>query len=131
MYLRLDGLSLDRHKLFFKKLIKLPFRFTKAYEQSLVFQKAVSRVTEESGPLHMAFHMLQCIYTVYKNLLLLFQSIVDWKKLKPTKVSDNFRLCESLCFMCYEEVFRFLFHHYIQYFLGTNEGIGDIFLIQI
>ena len=124
MYLCLDGLSLDRHKLFCKKLIKLPFRFTKAYEQSLVFQKAVSRVTEESGPLHMAFHMLQCIYTVYKNLLLLFQNIVDWKKLKPTKVSDNFRLCESLCFMCYEEVFRFLFHHYIQHFLGTNEGMG-------
>ena len=37
MIIYLDGLSIDRHQLFFKKLHKLLFSFAESYQQSLIF----------------------------------------------------------------------------------------------
>lgn len=71
----MDGLSLDRHRSFQTKLTNLPLNFTDSFKQSLVFQKALSRVIEISGPLHMAFHMLQCVYIIYSGMLKLLQAL--------------------------------------------------------
>ena len=113
MILCLDGLSIDRHCSFMKKLIKLPLGFTQAFRQSQIFHKALNRVIEISGPLHMAMHMLQSIYTVFEDILTLSQRCVQWKEVKTGKVSDSFRLCESLCFLCYDEIFRYLLLQYL------------------
>lgn len=48
----LDGLSLDRHRSFQKRLLQLPISFKKAYNQGLAFRKALTRVVEMPGPLH-------------------------------------------------------------------------------
>ena len=62
VYLCLDGLSVDRHRCFFRKMIDLPLSFTDEFLQAIEFRKALSCVIELSGPLHMSFHMLQSIY---------------------------------------------------------------------
>ena len=109
----LDGLSLDRHRGFYKKLVQLPLSFSKAYKQSLVFQKALTRVTEVSGPLHTAFHILQSIYIVHGSLLKCAQFCFGWKKIKFSKVSENYRLCVNMLNILYEEVFRILLFNYL------------------
>ena len=97
MYLCMDGLSLDRHRSFQKRLVNLPISFTKAFKQAITFQKALSCVIDIPGPLHIAFHMLQCVYTVFGTLLKLFQNIVEWKKLCSLKVSECYNLARQLC----------------------------------
>ena len=69
LYLCMDGLSLDRHRSFQRKLTNLPFLFDKAFRQCIIFQRGFSRVVEISGPLHIAFHMLQSIFIVYKDMM--------------------------------------------------------------
>ena len=80
LYLCMDGVSLDRHRLFQRKLNNLPFAFDKAFRQSIIFQKALSRVVDISVPLHIAFHMLQSLYIIYKQMMVLGQKVVKWKK---------------------------------------------------
>ena len=58
VYMCMDGLSLDRHRYFQRKLINLPYSYDKVFKQSLVFQKALTKVIDISGPLHIAFHVL-------------------------------------------------------------------------
>ena len=58
MYLCLDGLSLDRHRSFQKRLTKLPVSFKQAYRQGLIFRKALEEVIKMTGPLHKVFHLL-------------------------------------------------------------------------
>ena len=41
------------------------------------------------------------------------QKCLDWKKLKPAKVSDNYRLCCSLAFLMYEEITRLMMFKYM------------------
>ena len=80
MFLCINGLSLDGRRHFQKKLSSnVKLSFTKAFRQSIIFQKALSCVKEVNGPLHMAFHMLQTIYTVFGTMLKWGQIIVDWK----------------------------------------------------
>ena len=112
----LDGLSLDRHRGFYNKLIKIPLSFTNAYKQSLTFQKALTRVIEVSGPLHTSFHMLQVIYIVYKCILKTSQHCIGWKKLKFGKVSECYKPCIYLLDILFEEVYRLLLFRY----LSTN-----------
>ena len=106
LYLCMDGLSLDRHRSFQRKLTSLPFSFDKAFRQSIIFQKAISRVVEISGPLYIALHMLQSIYIVYKQMMLWGQKIVQWKKLNVNKVSESFDTCRQLCMLMLEEIER-------------------------
>ena len=108
LYLCMDGLSLDRHRSFQRKLVNLPFSFDKAFKQSFIFQKALSRVIEISGPLHIAFHMLQSIYIIYKQMMLWGQKIVQWKKLNVLKVSESFDTYRQLCMIMLQEVERVL-----------------------
>ena len=109
----LDGLSLDRHRCFGNKLINLPMSFTRAYKQSLIFKDALSRIIEVSGPLHTAFHMMQSIFNVYRCILKTMQDCIGWKKMKLNHVSENYRQCNSLMNMVYEEIFRILFFTYL------------------
>ena len=106
MFLCIDGLSLDRHRHFQKKLSNVKLSFTNAFKQSVIFQKALTRVTEIYGPLHMAFHMLQTIYTLYGTMLKWGQTIVDWKRITASKVCDSFDLCRQLMFLMLEELDR-------------------------
>ena len=80
MYLCMDGLSLDRHRSLEKRLASLPLSYVDAFEQSLDFQKALSRIIEIPGPLHIAFHMCQCIFNIYTPFLSVLQSILQWKR---------------------------------------------------
>ena len=106
MFLCINGLSLDRHRHFQKKLSNVKLSFTNSFKQSIIFQKALTRVTEINGPLHMAFHMLQTIYTVYGTMLKWGQTIVDWKRLTASKVCDSFDLCRQLLFLMLDELDR-------------------------
>ena len=54
----MNGLSLNHHRTFQEKLVKLPYAYTKVVKQSIIFQKALTQVIDISGPLHIAFHML-------------------------------------------------------------------------
>ena len=89
MVLCLDGLSLDRHRSFLNKLCNLPMNFSNSYKQSLIFQKALSRVIQISGLLHTTFHMLQAIYSIYKLVMQCTQNCLGWRKINMSKVSDK------------------------------------------
>ena len=138
VYLCLDGLSIDRHRCFYRKLLDLPLSFKDEFKQAVEFQKVIGRVVELSGPLHMSFHMLQCIYNLYGGLLGVSQKCVEWKKIKPAKVSDNYRLCCSLAMLVYEEITRLLLIQYMNTVAddtikkdnNDGEGIGAISIAQ-
>ena len=137
VYLCLDGLSIERHRCFYRKLLDLPLSFTEQFKQAVEFQKVFGRVIELSGPLHMSFHMLQCIYNLYGGLLRCSQICVDWKKIKVAKVSDNYRLCCSLAMIVYEEITRMLLFQYLNTCNESTcdndqerEGIGAIHIAQ-
>ena len=104
LYLYMDGLSLNRHRSFERKLVNLPFLYAKAFRQAIVFQNALSRVVPISGPLNIAFHMLQSIYIIYKDMMKWSQKLVNWKKIKVNKVSETFNTCPQLCMITLEEV---------------------------
>ena len=108
LYLFMDGLSLDRHRTFQKRLATLDMKFTDAFEQSMTFQKALTRVIELNGPLHMAFHMLQCVFTLFSGILKLMQEVLQWKRIRHEKVSESFALCKALLFLGLEELERLL-----------------------
>ena len=95
-------------------MINQPISFSNEYEQKITFKKALCRVTEIPGPLHMAFHMCQCLYIIYGDFLRHCQKIVGWKKLNYLKVSESFRLCKALLFLALEEAERLMWDIYIQ-----------------
>ena len=76
MFLCIDGLSLDRHRHFQKKLSNVKLSFSNAFKQSIIFQKALTRVTETNGPLHMVFHMLQTMHVAHGTMLKWFKSLL-------------------------------------------------------
>jgi hypothetical protein len=114
LYLTMDGLSLDRHRSFKKKLMKIPQSYSDNFRQSIEFEKALSCVIETSGPLHIAFHILQTIYTIFDLLLECAITVVGWKKIKVTKVSDCFQSAKGLAFLLLEELERYLVDVMIQ-----------------
>ena len=44
VYLCLDGLSIDRHRCFFRKIINLPLSFTDEFLQAIKFRKVLTQV---------------------------------------------------------------------------------------
>ena len=132
----LDGLSLDRHRGFCNKLLKLPISFTNAYKQSQIFQKALTRVIDISGPLHTSFHILQSVYIVYGCLLKSVQHCLGWKKINHSKVSDNYRLCVHMVDIVYEETFRVLFFNFLLEYTAQEtyyreESIDELVAIDL
>ena len=89
MLLFVDGLFLDRFSHLLKKLTNLPISFGPAFEQGLIFQQSL-RIVEINGPLHMTFHMLQCILYIYNFLLKWSKDTLQWKRIKMNHVSDTF-----------------------------------------
>ena len=137
LFLCLDGLSLERHKSFQKRLTKLPISFKKAYQQGLIFRKALSRVIEMPGPLHQAFHLLQCIFNIYKFLIKWSMKVVGWKKINTGDVSQTFHLCVELMNIVKDELERlgwdmFLVHqkHEIDELMNEVES-NDILCLKI
>ena len=43
----------------------------------------------------MSFHMLQCIYIIFGEMMEWGKAIVDWKRIKLNKVSESFELCKQ------------------------------------
>ena len=117
VYLCMNGLSLDRHRSFQNKLVKLPYSYINVFKQSIIFQKALTRVVDISGPLHIAFHMLQSIFIIYKDIMKWTQQVVNWKKLNVNKVSESFDTCRRLCMLMLDEVERLA----VDLFLDENE----------
>ena len=114
LYIAMDGLSMDRHWSFSRMLSEVPLSFSKSYKQCIIFQKALSRVTELSGPLHMGFHILQSVYIIFGDLLGACQKVVEWKKIVITKLSDSYDLCRSLCLMVLDEIGRMSWDLFIE-----------------
>ena len=108
LYLTMDGLSLDRYKSFRKKLRKIPQLFSNNYQQSIHFQKALSCAVENSGPLHVAFHMLQVVYIVFNVLLKNAIGVIEWKKIQMSKVSDCFQSTKAMALLLLEQCERYL-----------------------
>ena len=88
VYLYMDRLSLDRHKSFQKKLIKLLYDHTKVFKQSLICQKALTQVIDISGPFHIAFHTLQFIFIINNDMMKWAQMVANWKEIHINKVSE-------------------------------------------
>jgi hypothetical protein len=69
-----------------------------------VFQHALQSVIETSGPLHVAFHMLQRIYDIFRMLIEWVAKLLKWQRIKFGKVSDSFQLAQSIVFLILEEL---------------------------
>lgn len=121
VYLCVDGLSLDRHRSFKRKLTKVNQSFSDSFQQSIRFQLALGRVVEVSGPLHVAFHMLQCIFDVYPFLIKWGIQIVAWKRIKYTKVSECFQLSKEFILLLLNECERFLIDVVYHIYLDNDE----------
>ena len=101
-------LSIDRHISFQNKLVSLLFSYHKTFQHSLVFQKSLNCVVGISGPLHIAFHILQSIFVIYKDMMKWTQRVIEWKKININKVSDSFDTCRRLAMIVLEELEQFL-----------------------
>ena len=78
-----------------------------------------------SVPLHIAFHMLQSIFIVYKDMMKWAQNVLGWKKVNVNKVSESFDMCRQLCMLTLQETERltidsFLVEYEDQLSLLTN-----------
>ena len=80
--------------------------FSNDFKQARIFEKALSRVIELNGPLHMSFHILQCIYIIFGKMMEWGKAVVDWKRIKLNKVSESFELCKQLLFLMLDEASR-------------------------
>ena len=114
VFVAMDGISIDRHWSFSYMLTEVPLSFTKSYKQCLIFQSALSVVTEISGPLHMGFHMLQSVYVIFGSFLGVCQNVIEWKKIKQTKVSECYEVCRNMCFIALEESSRLAWDLFIE-----------------
>ena len=88
--------------------------FTTIYEQNMIFQKAMSKVICVPGQLHMSFHMLQCIFIIFADILSCSQTCMEWKKVTHKNVSESYNLCKSLLFTTLEESERLIFDLFIK-----------------
>ena len=108
LYLCIDGLSLDRHRSFKKRLRMIPQSYSRNFQQAIIFQKALKRIVEIPGTLHISFHMLQSIFDLFRPLIKWILNVVRWKKAKINHVSDSFQICRDLSFLALEECERYL-----------------------
>ena len=72
-----------------------------------------------SGPLHIAFHMLQSIFIIYKDMMKWTQQVVNWKKFNVNKVSESFDTCRRLYMMMLDEIERLA----VDLFMNENEEL--------
>ena len=113
---------------FQKKLIKLLNYYTKIFKQIIVFQKALTRVIDISGLLHIAFHMLQSIFIIYKEMMKWAQTVINWKKMNVNKISESFDTCRQLCMLTLEEVERLAVDLFI---VENDKTIKEILRLNI
>ena len=100
----------------------------------MIFKDAFSRIVEINGPLHMAFHMLQCIFVVYKEMMLWGQNILQWKRICHSKVSDSFDLCKQLLFLVLDEASRLSWDIYFENnkdIIRTHVAINHCYCLNI
>ena len=119
LLLFVDGLFLDCFRHLLKKLANLPISFEPAFEQCLLFQQDLHCVVEFNGPLHMAFHMLQCIYSIYISLLKWSKDVLQWKRIKMNHVSDTLKSANIFQFIVLGEAE----HLDIDHFLSAHKDL--------
>ena len=90
------------------------FSFSEEYKQKIISKKALGRVVQIPGPLHMAFHMCQCIFTIYSDFLKNCQVVVGWKKINFLKVSESFRQCKALLLLALDEAERLMWDIFLK-----------------
>ena len=76
-----------------------------------------------SDPLHIAFHMLQSIFIIYKDMTRWAQYVVNWKKVNVNKVSESFDMCRQLCMISLQEIERLAVN---LFFNKTEDEISSI-----
>ena len=114
LYLCMDGLSLERYRAMEKNLMNQSFSFSEEYKQKIISKKALGRVVQIPGPLHMAFHMCQCLFTIYSDFLKNCQVVVGWKKINFLKVSESFRQCKALLLLALDEAERLMWDIFLK-----------------
>ena len=87
MHLTGDGLNSERFKSFKQKLKRIPQSFARNFKQSLMFQKALDRVIDSSGTLHMSFYILQLLYIMFRVILEWDSDVLQLKKINMKCVS--------------------------------------------
>ena len=90
------------------------FLFSEEYKQKIISKKALGRVVQIPGPLHMAFHMCQCLFTIYSDFLKNCQVVVGWKKINFLKVSESFRQCKALLLLALDEAERLMWDIFLK-----------------
>ena len=105
----MDGLSLDPFR---QKLTNIPLSFNPAFQKGL-FLVALQQVIEVNSLLNMAFHMLQTIYSIYQQLIVWCKYILEWKKIKMSKVLDNFKSAHILNAVVLEEAECLVVDHFL------------------
>ena len=106
LLLCIDGLSMDRHHGFYKKLLRVASGSTSSLKNAITFKRVFNNIIEVSGPLHIAFHILQTIFSIFNVMFKWAQKVIQWKKITVHQVSDNFRMCKELCFLVLDEASR-------------------------
>ena len=97
--------------------------FQEAYLQSLVLQKALTRMVPIPGDLHGRFHMLDAIYRIFYGCFLQpIQTMLGWKKLNGTDVIQTYDQCHRLADLVYVEVSRVLWDYFICNFFGEEDN---------
>lgn len=92
----------------------MPVSFKETYRQGLIFRKALDRVIEFPGPLHQAFHMMQCVFNIYQRFLKWCgNKVLCWKKINHTDVSQSFHLSRQLLFMVLDEMERLAWDQFV------------------
>ena len=80
MHLTGYGLNSDRFRSFKQKLKRIPQSYSNNFRQSLMFQKSLGCVTNSRGTLHVAFHVSQTMFNVFRILLSWTGHVFNWKK---------------------------------------------------
>ena len=86
----------------------MPQSFSNNFQQSLIFQKALSCFVETPGLLHVCFHTLKTIYDAFRHLMKWEMSVIKWEKIKLSKESDCYDTSQQSCFMFLNESERCL-----------------------
>ena len=61
---------------------------------------------DESGPSHVAFHMLQSMFIVCKDMMRWAQCVVNAEKINVNKAPESFDVCRKSCMTFLQEIKR-------------------------
>ena len=71
----------------------------------------------------MAFHMLQCIFTIYAQLIWC-KDVIQWKRIKMNQVSDTFKSANIFHSIILQEAERVAIDHFLK---NTSSSIINLY----